>query len=332
MYISLSDRYRIVFLHQDPQGPKWGYKRIAKELKYDVNSIKYWIKRYEINKDLFDEKKSGRKRKTSENEDKEMSQIAISKKPSTTRSIAAQMTSSGTPVGYVTVSKRLKEQNLKYQKPLKKPLLNLTHCKKRLDWAKKHMDYDWKKCIFTNECTFELNKTPYKECQSSESRSIIRKVKHPKKLHVWGCFSYFGFGQLFIFEENLDSNLLVKIYNECLLPSISNLFPDPSLSWILQEDNDPKHTSKKSIKYKEDNGINRLEWPACSPDLNPIENVWSLLKYKVYQKNPNSISQLKKIIKDEWRSFDKTYCENLVLSMKNRIKSCIEAQGDYTCY
>src|SRR5215813_566357 len=102
------------------------------------------------------------------------------------------MTSPGTPIGYVTVSKRLKEQNLKYQKPLIKPLIKLNHCKKRLTWAKNHMDYDWKKCVFTDECTFELNKTPFREWQSSESRSIIRKVKHPKKLNLWGCFSYFG--------------------------------------------------------------------------------------------------------------------------------------------
>ena len=110
------------------------------------------------------------------------------------------------------------------------------------------------------------------------------------------------------------------------------LIEDPSSPWLLQEDNDPKHTSKNAAIWKDRNNVARLPWPSSSPDLNPIENVWVLMKVKVAQKNPQSIPALKKIIKDVWKEFDKTYAENLVASIKNRIFACIEAEGDYILY
>ena len=84
--------------------------------------------------------------------------------------------------------------------------------------------------------------------------------------------------------------------------------------------------------FKDKNSINVLRWPANSPDLNPIENVWGLLKLKIRAKQPKSINGLKRLINKEWKSFDNSYCENLITSMENRTSSCIAANGDYICY
>jgi transposase len=332
MILTLSQRYRIIFLHYDPEGPQWGYKKIALTLSCSLSTIKYWIHRYQEDEDLTDSLARGPKRKTTESEDSKIINLATSSKHYSTRSITKLVKSKLPALSHTTIYRRLKEAGLKYQMPLLKPLINLDHKEKRFTWALKHRDFDWSKCIFTDESTFQLFESPEKQWQSNTKRSIYTKVKHPQKLHVWGCFSYFGFGRLFFFQNVLDSKLMVHIYEKELLPSVHTKFGDNFKDWFLIEDNDPKHTSKFCKDFKDHNNIHVLPWPANSPDLNPIENVWGLLKVKIREKQPQTIRALKKLISNEWKSFDFIYCQNLVNSMENRLTSCIIAKGDHICY
>ena len=104
-----------------------------------------------------------------------------------------------------------------------------------------------------------------------------------------------------MFHQNLNAKLLVQIYNKGLLPSAAEWFGDEEEDWVLQEDNDPKHTSKIAKAWRADKNIVRLHWPPQSPDLNPIENVWGLVKLRVAQRHPKSMEALKKAIREEWK-------------------------------
>ena len=100
---------------------------------------------------------------------------------------------------------------------------------------------------------------------------------------MWGCFLALGFGNIFLFKNNLTSELLLNIYQQCLIPSAHKWFGKSSGPWFLLEDNDPKHTSKKAKQWKQDNNIQVFLFPPNSPDLNPIKNVWGIMKNKVNQ-------------------------------------------------
>jgi len=70
------------------------------------------------------------------------------------------------------------------------------------------------------------------------------------------------------------------IYQKRLLKSVEKFYGSDRISWVLQEDNDLKHRSKLCRAWKDENNVTTMEWPAMSPDANPIENVWSKMKLK----------------------------------------------------
>jgi len=193
-------------------------------------------------------------------------------------------------------------------------------------------DQDWEKVIFTDESTFQLYSNPRKKWTHHRLGIQFRSVKYPPKVHVYGCFSSAGFGKLICFTENLNAARLITLYKKSLLPSAETFFGPGNQDWILQEDNDPKHTSKMAAKWRRENGINRMVWPAQSPDLNPIENVWAVMKLNVRKEKPTTVKALVRAIRREWEGLSEEYAQALISSMSRRVKGVIEANGDHLMY
>ena len=149
---------------------------------------------------------------------------------------------------------------------------------------------------------------------------------------MWGCFSASGFGDLVCFQRNLNADFMCNIYERGLLPSVNRLFGVDDNSWILQEDNDPKHRSKRAKNWKAENDIKELPWPSMSPNQNPIENVWRIMKIRISKKKNQTINGLKVQLAKEWKNLPNQLAKNLVESMKRCTAALIEANGDYTLY
>ena len=75
-----------------------------------------------------------------------------------------------------------------------------------------------------------------------------------------------------------------------------------------------------------------MEWPSNSPDLNPIENVWNIVKNNVEKRMPQNVDELKQFMVEEWEKIPQETIKNLINSMKNRCELILENNGDRIGY
>ena len=113
-------------------------------------------------------------------------------------------------------------------------------------------------------------------------------------------------------------------------PSLMHLFPDGD--GVFQQDNDPKHTALINKAYVRNQGWKTFEWPSQSPDLNPIENLWSILDDKVKYRRCNTEDDLFEVLQDAWYDLDTDLLTNLADSMPRRCQAVIDSKGWPTKY
>ena len=97
---------------------------------------------------------------------------------------------------------------------------------------------------------------------------------------------------------------------------------------MLQDDNAPPHRSKAVLRDKMLHKIRTLPWPACSPDLNPIENVWDYIGRRLREMDCiHSINDLKQTLTEAWQNIPDSYIKKVIGSMTHRIGEVIKAKG-----
>ncbi|KAL0161084.1 hypothetical protein M9458_044809 [Cirrhinus mrigala] len=142
---------------------------------------------------------------------------------------------------------------------------------------------------------------------------------------IWGAVSSAGVGPLCVLKTKVTAPVYQDILEHFMLPSADQLFKDAD--FIFQQDLAPAHTAKSTKSWLNDNGVGVLDWPANSPDLNPIENLWGIVKRKMRNKRLKNAEELKATIKEIWASISPQQCHRLITSMPCRIEAVIKAKG-----
>jgi DDE superfamily endonuclease len=195
----------------------------------------------------------------------------------------------------------------------------------------------WDKVLFTDETKINLFSSDgrirvWREPKRRLSvENCLPTVKHGGGgVTMWGCMSSKGVGKLVFIDGTMDRYSYKRILAENLASSCEIL--DLPEDFIFQQDNDPKHKSKYVQEFFTENGINVLDWPSQSPDLNPIEHLWDHVKREVRKRSPKNIRELREKIMEIWNEITPDLCKRLVYSMPKRIEEVVRAKGGPTSF
>ena len=322
----------------------YSFREIAGKIGCGVTAsgIRKLCKRFETTKSIETKLGRGRKRKTTPKTDRQIARLALKNRKASSGDINGILHEAGVSVSNRTVRRRLVDVGLRARIPRKKPFLNVKQRQKRLNWAKEHLSWsleDWGRVIWSDETKISIfgsDGVRYVRRRSGEDyipECLTSTMKHPLSVMVWGCMSRRKVGRLQVLEGNITATRYVsEVLKPKMLPSVSDMFGSDE-PYIFQQDGAPCHTAHLCQKWFTSNSVQVLDWPGNSPDLNPIENLWSRLKRAVGAKRPGNKRELIESIIGAWyHIITPEHLEALVDSMPRRCQAVIDARGYPTRY
>ena len=234
-----------------------------------------------------------------------------------------------------------KAEFLEYRTLKKAPKMDALCRQNRIKWCRKYIREDarfWRHVIFSDEKRWCLDGPDAERHYWSDSRiereNFSKRRMGGRSLMVWGAISARGKSKLVMVDGTLDAVQYTEIMEDALMPMISDFYGGED-DWVYyQQDGASSHRAIFTREWLMESGITDIEWPAHSPDLNPIENLWGILVSNVYRSNRQfeTLEDLKEAIWYVWENIDLSTVRNLLKSMPARVAEVLVKRGGPTSY
>ncbi|GFY05052.1 transposable element Tcb2 transposase [Trichonephila clavipes] len=228
------------------------------------------------------------------------------------------------------------------QKRTGAPQLSRQHRTACLQWYREHQNWteqDWACVLFSDESRFSLSSDCRRQLIWRESGTAYRpeniqeKDRYPTySIMVWAGIMINGRTCL---HEVANGTMTGQRYiDEVLLPHVRPFRGAVGDKFVFMDDNATCHRKRAVQDCLDSEGIQRFVWPARSPDLNPVENVWDALGRQVSDRNypPTNKNTLIRALTEEWDKLPQQLLDNVVQSMVRRVECCITFHGGHIPY
>lgn len=336
--ISGFDRARIIALHQQ----NWSNHRISASLGIPRTSVIRIVQRFQETGGVNRRPGSGRHRVTDEREDRYLANFVRRNRNITVTAVRTHFRRTyGRFISRPTIRRRLAGANLRSRRPLRVPRLTRAHRAVRLAWGRIHRNWllpQWRNVLFSDESRFGL---------TSDSRRVRvwREPGHAARLAFlqevvpyqggtvmfWGGIMHGYRTPLIHIPETLTGNIyLENVIRPIVLPRSEEFGPN----FIFMDDNARPHRTRRIQHVLAEANVQRMNWPAQSPDMNPIEHMWDMLSEAILRRPnpPITLQELIVAVLEEWNNIPQEQIDNLIRSMPRRVNQCIENRGGHTEY
>jgi hypothetical protein len=210
-----------------------------------------------------------------------------------------------------------------------------------MTWAMDHLLWrvpHWIHVVFSDEARFEV----YRQDGRIRVRRRVEELYHEQcilprvqagggGITVWGAFHAGGKTDLVVLDGYLNQHQYIHILQTTLMPFARGFFRN---NFVFQDDNAPAHRARRVMIFLEEQEVEHMVWPACSPDMNPIEHLWAEVTRNINNQmhQPTNVRECHQAVVDAWAAIPLNTLRSLSESMPRRVRALQAVRGGYTKY